>query len=726
MSAYYKNIIISLLICLGGHTFLFAQNNQLKQFDTNTKNNYAIVDIEKNLKKAQEYFNDYNYKRALFYAQIALDIAEKFKKYKFACKSLYILAEIYYNIYDEQNESKTYKKGLKYAKLIGDNEQIYLFNSLLGKYYFTKEAYQTAIKYYLECLKYIDAEKNKKDLSWLYNELGVAYFRLSNYEKALEYYFKTLTLKEELNDNFGIANTLLNIGTVYYELNNYQKALENLKKSLKIAEKGKFIKIQSSILNNIGNIYSTISDYDNAIQYLKKALKIKKELKNEKEIAGTYNNIGIAYEDKGEYKIAKSYYQNALEKYVKLKDPDGTATTYRNLGNVEIKLNDLGKAKEFLQTALAIADSNNLALVKQNVYFSYAILYSNQGNQQESDKYYNMHLRLRDSLVNTEFRNRIAQLQILYDVEKKDREYRLLKLENEAKENAIKQQRLILVFMSIIFIMLIVTAVALYKMYQTRKKYNIELEKKNQLLKESEEKLQKINATKDRFFAIISHDLRNPFASMSLIVDSLKFSIDLFEKEKMLEIVSSLEETVNGTQELLMNLLEWSRSQTKTIEFKPQDLDISKLIETSLPLLKSNAATKNIEIYSTLKPNTIVHADANMLNTIIRNLVSNAIKFTPRGGNINIFVSTGNGVVETSVVDSGVGIPPDAVGKLFKIDEKVKTKGTEDEPGTGLGLILCQEFIEKHQGRIEASSELNKGSKFSFFLPEVNNADEKK
>jgi signal transduction histidine kinase len=330
-----------------------------------------------------------------------------------------------------------------------------------------------------------------------------------------------------------------------------------------------------------------------------------------------------------------------------------------------------------------------------------------------------MHLRLRDSLNNAEYRNRMAKLEILYETEKKERENKLLRLENEARERTIRQQKAVIIFVSVLSILLLVLLVIVYKSFKARQKYTKALEEQNRILTTSENKLREMNAAKDKLFSIISHDLRSPFATMALIIDNLRFGLTTGRTEKVYDTISSLEGTIKHTQTLIDNLLEWSRAEAGRIEFKPRNLDMANLVTNTLPLLESVAVTKNIKIQQFLDKGAMVNVDEDMLKTVLRNLISNAIKFTPRGGQITVVVRCIDSIVETSVIDTGVGIPPDKIDNIFNDEATIKTKGTENESGTGLGLILCKEFIAKHNGKIYVSSELDKGSKFTFTLPRI-------
>jgi len=238
-------------------------------------------------------------------------------------------------------------------------------------------------------------------------------------------------------------------------------------------------------------------------------------------------------------------------------------------------------------------------------------------------------------------------------------------------------------------------------------------------LKESEARLKELNATKDKFFNIIAHDLKNPFNNI------LGFSELLVEqmKEKDYSDIEKYAEAINRAScramDLLTNLLDWSRSQTGRIEFNPEYNDMVLIINDVIELTGDLARSKSISINLKSEEKIPFIGDRSMISTVIRNLLSNAIKFSFKGGNIEITAAENEKEVIVSVSDNGTGISKENTEKLFKIGDLVSTQGTNNEKGTGLGLILCKEFIDKHGGKIRAESEIGKGSRFIFSIPVV-------
>ena len=247
------------------------------------------------------------------------------------------------------------------------------------------------------------------------------------------------------------------------------------------------------------------------------------------------------------------------------------------------------------------------------------------------------------------------------------------------------------------------------------------IKKTEQALKESEAKLKESNQTKDKFFSIIAHDLKSPFNAIlgfSKILLEKHKEFDEKKREKLIKVVNN---SANSAFKLLENLLTWSRSQSGGIEYSPEQLFVKILLFETMFNLQGQADKKNITVLDGVLEDELIFVDKNMISTVLRNLISNAIKFTSKGGSIILSSKkhTENGFIEISVEDTGVGISKDRIDNLFRIEKNSSTLGTENEQGTGLGLILCKEFVEKHNGKIWVESEEGKGSKFIFSIPSI-------
>ena len=247
-----------------------------------------------------------------------------------------------------------------------------------------------------------------------------------------------------------------------------------------------------------------------------------------------------------------------------------------------------------------------------------------------------------------------------------------------------------------------------------------DLVKSQQLIKELEEhkqQLKELNATKDKFFSIIAHDLRNPVSALFNFSEFLESNINTISPDEFQQYLSIIHTTAKGLFDLLEELLLWANLQSNHYEFKPTNLQLFEEANSVVGLLSANAARKNIQMETNIDHKTLVYADHNMLHTILRNLLTNAIKYTPTNGLVKIYSQIDDNKAYITVSDTGIGLTKENIENLFRIDQQSSTPGTDGEPGTGLGLVLCKEMVERNNGNISVESEPDKGSSFTFILP---------
>ena len=281
--------------------------------------------------------------------------------------------------------------------------------------------------------------------------------------------------------------------------------------------------------------------------------------------------------------------------------------------------------------------------------------------------------------------------------------------------------RVILLLLGVVVVALVGSSVTIYRNNLIKLKAQEEIRRlsEKKILEDEilrSEVLKQLNATKDKFFSIIAHDLKNPFITILGFTDLLLSDYFELSDEEKIHYITEMKKSTEVSHNLLQNLLLWSRSQTERIEFNPQKLELLQIVGENILLLKATAEKKQIKILREIPPELYVNADEEMLNTVLRNLLTNAIKFSYKGGAISVNAFAKDNFVEVSVVDSGVGIDQYTIENLFRLDAARSTIGTDNEAGTGLGLILCKEFVEKHGGKIWVESEPGKGSLFKFTL----------
>jgi len=235
--------------------------------------------------------------------------------------------------------------------------------------------------------------------------------------------------------------------------------------------------------------------------------------------------------------------------------------------------------------------------------------------------------------------------------------------------------------------------------------------------KQSEEQLKELNTTKDTFFSILAHDLKNPFTSLYSISDILIANYQNLEEKEKLMMLRNMHKSAEHIFNLLENLLTWSSSQRGSIDYSPEKFNISSLIQMNMNLHKLPAEKKGVVLATNIADDLPAYGDREMTSTVIRNLINNAVKFSNKGGTVEVKILNKKKLFEVIVSDHGVGIPAEDLKKLFRIDEKYKSVGTEGESGTGLGLVLCKEFVEKNGGEIWCKTEEGSGTEFHFTIP---------
>jgi len=280
----------------------------------------------------------------------------------------------------------------------------------------------------------------------------------------------------------------------------------------------------------------------------------------------------------------------------------------------------------------------------------------------------------------------------------------------------------------ILFEILVATAIAwliityLVKSRTNRllKYQNQQISEANEALRESEKNLMELNATKDKFFSIISHDLKNPFSSLLSISELMVENFNDTDRDDHRAGFRKINQSVKHLLNLLENLLTWSRSQRGRIKYEPLRFNLSALIQENLNLHRLAAEKKGIILAAQEQEDIFAYGDRDMINSVVRNLMTNAVKFTDRDRKVEVRIDSIGGLLQVNIVDEGIGIPGEYINKLFNIDEKYKGTGTAGEKGTGLGLIICREFVEKNGGEISVQSKPGVGSTFSFTLPMSN------
>lgn len=536
-----------------------------------------------------------------------------------------------------------------------------------------------------------------------YTVLGGSYSKIGQLENSLEVLFKGAKHAESTEMKVDLGSIYGQIASTYSHNGDLRNSLLYKKKSLKLfEEENNLIYIGYGSLN-IGYEYYKLIEYDSALFYTNKALTIFETLEFEAGIAYAKGNTGLIKWKQHDYLVAQDFLLEAINKLRPLEDYYAMADYLHNLGRIYYQENKIQSAIEVTSESLEMARSNDLKEQERDASLLLSQLYEGGNNTDKSLLFHKKYVALKDSIQSNETTQKMADQRIQFEVGQKQAEVDLLTAEQ-------KIQRIILYATAAFAFVFIVLAAIIYKYYRSKNKVN-------KILAQQKLELEKLNQTKDKFFSIISHDVRGPVASFNGIGHMIKFFVKSKETDQLLEVADHIDQSVDQLSKLLDNLLAWAMQQQGQFPNAPEKLNLNELAEDLVKTLSNMAEGKKISLTSSIEPSIHLWADRNSTMTILRNLVSNSLKFTPEGGSVSIEAIRNDDFAEIRVVDSGIGIPKDKLEKLFQLEDKKSTYGTSGEKGLGLGLQLVHEFLEMNNGSIKVESKEGNGTTFIISLP---------
>lgn len=666
-----------------------------------------------------------NSENALDYYRRSLDIRLDIEDYKGIISSYNNLAVVYNVLGNNDKTLEYYLKALEISKQITDQLEIAKYLLSVGRTYTEMHNSPKALEYINFAKENYEKLNHLPGIAGVNKEMGNIYYDLMDFNCALEYYINSFLIYEKISDTRGMASNNNNIGSVYWKLGKNDLALEYHLKALNLYQKIPEDKLgNASTLNNIGITYHNKGDLSKALEYYNQVLEIYLEIKSESGLAVVYHNIGMLYTQMKEYDKALKSYFKSVDINKKRKSDFSLANNYNNIGELYLLKKEYSTAIETLKKSISLASKINAREVLMENYLFQSRTYSEMNNFPKALALHKLYTLYKDSIFNLDNQNKIIELQVRFEAEAKSKEIDLLLKDNQLQENKLERQRNERYFFLVLTLLIIILVFFVHNRYRLKLKLNSSLIEKNKQLEEintrlnlSEQNLLKINATKDKFFSIIAHDLKNPFNALLSFSSMLHENLKAFKKAEIRAYVEIIHKATNNLFRLLENLLQWSFSQTGKIEYRPEIIDLNNLVNNILQIMSIQADKKGINIVNLLPDSFNAYGDNNLISTVIRNLISNAVKFTRENGEIRIEGIIKTNEIEIAIVDNGIGINHIDISKLFRLDCNVTTIGTSEEKGTGLGLILCKEFVEKNGGRIWVESEIEKGSTFKFTIP---------
>ncbi|MFY0607762.1 MAG: tetratricopeptide repeat protein [Cyclobacteriaceae bacterium] len=540
----------------------------------------------------------------------------------------------------------------------------------------------------LQKYEVLKAESNYRGASEALNNAAFVFWNNNHYAKAAEYYELSHELNQKVANENGMAMINNNLGMLYSDLGEYEKSLDNFNKTLAARRAGKEPIGVISALINIGVVLNNLGRYDESIVHLLEALDISRELYDKHQMRSVYGMLSETYEKQGD--IVKSLQYFELYK-----------TFHEEIQRSEVKELNQELQQERIEKELAEAEKakQENELLKRQLE-----LLEQQIKLAEIDS---INQTLYSSLTRKE-----VELELLErDKELIDLEAKSRKIENEKLQNESTYLKIgFLVFFIASAIIVLLISININK----TKKHNKALAQKNEAIEKQRAELELANHTKDRIFSILAHDLRSPMTSLQ---GFLKYIDHIDVSTRLKEAFKSVQSQLTNNSSLLENLLLWSRTQLDNSPPQVKDVCVSQVIEDTFRLLGEQADKKNISLNSSISKEDSITSDADSIMIVVRNVVQNAIKFTREGGSIDIDFSSDDQWKRINIQDSGIGMDQEKINSLFDIKTNRTSKGTKDETGSGLGMILCKELMERINAVIEVTSEVGKGSLVSLKFP---------
>lgn len=700
---FFLFIINILQSSASGNTQFQSKTDSLR---TVVKSKTGIEKISAQLDLALQLYEREN-SEAMNLAQLALKSIPKTGQQALQMRAYFVLGEISQQTDNAVLSQAYYDSALILSDKIDDNrfKSDILLQKGIGQHIQGKhlEALQT----FNSTIQIGRMSDNFRVVGGAYSMMGTIFREHGLYDRAIEYIIKSRMNYEKAGFSEGYAWAAYLLGRIYADLQLWEKALEYYQQAL-----DNYIEMAAIDQNKNGVaicyeqivlIYIQLGKLEEARESNRKTMEIYLENNSAYGISNADATQGRIEYAAGNYSEAEKYLERALEKKIEMNDLLNQARVNEYLGLSKIKSGEIQEGLNTIEKGLEIAVSTNQKKNQMDIYSELAEVYRGLNELGKVISCQNKIIEIQDDLLSGGANIKMEQLQSIYELDAKNTQIADLEKINEINALQISQHRISNIFFGTGIFMATIAALMALLFYER--------------IREKNRQLHEANAAKDKFFAIIAHDLRGPTSTLAAFIDHIYSDFDQLSKAKLKELLHVLQKSSRNVNSLLENLLFWSKSQSNKIKYVPQKLVLNEIFSSSYLGLEQSVQEKEIDFSFEINDDLIVWADPNMLQTIIRNLLGNAIKFTGRGGKVSVGTHANQGNAIVTIADNGIGIEKDALSTLFDIDNKYRQPGTENEMSTGLGLILVRDFIERNGGTIRIESQIGKGTTVTFTLP---------
>jgi signal transduction histidine kinase len=578
--------------------------------------------------------------------------------------------------------------------------------------------YGPALTYYRQSLKLRLENKDDNGIAGCYNNIGNVYSDMGNYSEALHNLYKALQIREKMSDTLNIAQSLSNIARIYLLLGKQEQTLRYAERSYKLFQELQSIDGLALASSNIGGVYHERNDHKRALECFNTAKRYYEEMQNYPGLLVALVNAGEELTALNQLNESKKLYIQALALATEGQDQEGIAISHIGLGLISLKEGKVKESIVSLNKGLLIAQKIGSKLRISEASKHLASAYEHDRDFENSNKALHTYVAYKDSLFIEESAKKAEELQFNFMLDKKQKEIALLEKDRSLQEKENEKQRLISLSLVTVLVLLLLGLFFLVKNNEKEKRSKkLILEQKNEIEKQARS-LEELNELKDKTFSVLSHDLRSPVSSLIGVITLMEEK--MLSPDEFNALQATFSTQLKSLGYMLDNLLYWSKSHmTGGRKHQVANVHVSQVIDQNTDLVKEIASQKNITMDISGVHDVVVKADRDDIDIVMRNLLSNAVKFTNANGIIRVRAQQSGGFVTVEVQDDGIGMDAETISLLFSNNPKKATYGTQGEKGTGIGLLICREFIEKNGGVLQVQSEPGKGATFSFTLPAV-------
>lgn len=670
---------------------------------------------------AEEYFRT-NPDSTYYYGNKSIELSKKIHYQAGVAGGLLQTGHVSYL----QGRSSEAKQDL--AEAIAIYKKLHDYKGLSKTYISCARMYNLLANYplalsYLKLAEAINKKiKDEHGLTDTYKNIGIIYYSQGLISNALDYYYKALFIAIK-NHYTGLSSDLYNdIGVVLQSMEVYPNALAYFDKAL-ITSEATDIQGVGTINENIGEILLAQGKYDESISHLKKALAIAKKQDDKDGLGSIYTDLGLCYAHKNQDKLAVSYLDTSLQVATVFKFVYNQAYAFIGLATVYNMQKDYANAYKYAVQGQASAVKLGNLSVRANAALQLNKTLAGLGQYDKAYAMLNEYLDLKNQLKNNESIQKLTSYNFELDFAAKAHQLAQQQQERDLLyQQKIRSQRLINSIFFIVILAMVITSVVYYKQKRKQQAINLMLEEKNHevlsqkaSINDQAEKLNELNILKDRLISILAHDLRAPLSTLRGLFSLLQD--DTITHQQLVAMIPTVLKRLEYTSDFLDTLLSWINSQMENFDSSVKNFSVKEIVSREIESYHEQAALKGIELMSNISSDLQASADPNSIRIVIRNLITNAIKFSGDNDTIEILAENGNDHdIVIKVKDSGLGIAPEQLTKLFKSKVDSGT-GTRNESGTGMGLLFCKDLVEKCNGRIWVTSQQGSGSEFTFTIP---------